>query len=92
MFWNEESIYFANLTQKFYASDRAVRATGFDLSIRYGMQGEYATNYAPTDLNTLLYQMGKDLILMLGQFGCRGKTVAEIISLTSIINERIEKW
>jgi len=90
MFWNEESIYFANLTQKFYASDRAVRATGFDLSIRYGMQGEYATNYAPTDLNTLLYQMGKDLILMLGQFGCRGKTVAEIISLTSIINERIE--
>ena len=90
MFWNEDSTYFANLTQKFYASDRAVRSTGFDLSIRYGMQGEYATNYAPTDLNTLLYQMGKDLIEILGRFGCKGRTAEEIINLTTTINERIE--
>lgn len=49
------------MTQHFYASDRAISESGFDLSQRFGQVGQLATHYAPISLNVLLYQMGNDL-------------------------------
>ncbi|WP_310619157.1 trehalase family glycosidase [Flexibacterium corallicola] len=50
-----------HLTQEYYASDRAARASGFDLSARFGKVGQWTMHYAPLSLNALLYQMSKDL-------------------------------
>lgn len=49
------------LTQLFYRSDRAVRASGYDLSGRFGYVGEWDAMYAPIDLQSLVYQFGKDI-------------------------------
>ena len=50
-----------HLTQAYYAADRAIRASGFDLSGRFGGAGEWAMNYAPISLNVLLVQMAADI-------------------------------
>ena len=52
------------LTQDFYLADRTVRASGYDLSGRYGEVGQYAADFAPVDLNSLLHQMAQDLNAM----------------------------
>ncbi len=49
------------LTQAFYAADRAIRASGFDLSARFGKEGEWAMRYAPISLNVLLLYMAEDI-------------------------------
>jgi alpha,alpha-trehalase len=49
------------LTQAYYAADRAVRASGFDLSGRFGKAGEWAMHYAPISLNVLLLRMAEDI-------------------------------
>jgi alpha,alpha-trehalase len=49
------------LTQAFYAADRAIRASGFDLSGRFGEAGEWALHYAPLCLNVLLLHMAEDI-------------------------------
>ncbi len=53
-----------NLTQAYYASDRAIRMSGFDLSGRFGVKGQYAAYALPISLNSFLYQMGKQLLLI----------------------------
>ena len=50
-----------HLTQSYYAADRAVRASGFDLSGRFGDAGQWAMHYAPISLNVLLLQMAEDI-------------------------------
>ncbi len=50
-----------HLTQAYYAADRAVRASGFDLSGRFGDAGQWAMHYAPISLNVLLLQMAEDI-------------------------------
>jgi alpha,alpha-trehalase len=68
------------LTQAFYAADRAVRASGFDLSDRFGEAGEWAMHYAPISLNTLLLQMAEDidaLSVMVGEPAGYGPQVLE---------------
>ncbi|MDP4014652.1 MAG: trehalase family glycosidase [Candidatus Nanopelagicales bacterium] len=50
-----------HLTQDFYLADRSVRASGYDLSGRYGEVGQHAADFAPVDLHTLLFQMAKDI-------------------------------
>jgi alpha,alpha-trehalase len=50
-----------HLTQTYYAADRAVRASGFDLSGRFGNAGQWAMHYAPISLNVLLLQMAEDI-------------------------------
>ena len=72
MFWDESSKYYANLTDYFYKSDRAIRCSGYDLSSRYGQEGQYAINYAPISLNTLLFKMGSDVKSLISDFGCYG--------------------
>jgi alpha,alpha-trehalase len=49
------------LTQLYYRSDRAARASGYDLSGRFGYVGEWVAMYAPVDLQALLYQFGRDI-------------------------------
>ena len=50
-----------HLTQAYYAADRAVRASGFDLSGRFGNAGQWAMHFAPISLNVLLLQMAEDI-------------------------------
>lgn len=49
------------LTPAFYKSDRSVRESGFDLSGKYGPFGVEIIDHAPIGLNTLVYQMEKDI-------------------------------
>ena len=49
------------LTQAYYSADRAVRASGFDLSGRFGEAGEWTMHYAPISLNVLLLRMAEDI-------------------------------
>ncbi|MDP3973071.1 MAG: trehalase family glycosidase, partial [Candidatus Nanopelagicales bacterium] len=51
----------SELRQLYYRSDRATRASGYDLSGRFGYAGEWDAMYAPVDLQTLVYQFGLDL-------------------------------
>jgi len=50
-----------HLTQEFYLADRTVRASGYDLSGRYGAVGQYAADFSPVALMSLLYGMAQDL-------------------------------
>jgi alpha,alpha-trehalase len=52
------------LTARFFAGDRAMRASGFDSSDRFGPHGAEADQYLPVDLNSLLYQSECDLAEM----------------------------
>ena len=88
MFWDQSSPHYAHLTEKFYAADRAIRASGYDLSGRYGAQGQHALDYAPVSLNTLLFQMGSDLKKLLDDYGCYGMTPPAIAQLISDIDSR----
>ena len=65
-----------HLTQNYYAADRAIRASGFDLSSRFGEAGQWAMHYAPISLNVLLLQMAEDidqLSTMVGQSPASGE-------------------
>lgn len=53
-----------SLNQHFFAGDRAMRESGFDTSFRFGAFSGHTTDYAPVDLNSLLYQAEKDLAWM----------------------------
>jgi alpha,alpha-trehalase len=57
------------LTEAFYAADRAIRASGFDLSGRFGEAGEWAMHYAPLSLNVLLLRMAEDIDELSGMVG-----------------------
>ena len=50
-----------DLTQHYYASDRAIRMSGFDLSGRFGVKGQYTAYSIPISFNSFLYKMGKDI-------------------------------
>lgn len=49
------------LTSRFYRGDRAMRESGFDTSFRFGPFSADTVDYAPVDLNSLLYKAEKDL-------------------------------
>lgn len=49
------------LTPLFYRGDRSMRESGFDPSNRFGQFNVDIINYNPVCLNTLLFQMEKDL-------------------------------
>lgn len=48
------------LTPHFYRGDRAMRASGFDTTDRFGPGGGDAHEYNPVELNALLYRMEMD--------------------------------
>lgn len=49
------------LTETYYRSDRTTRASGYDLSGRYGYVGQWSAMYAPIDLQALNYQSALDI-------------------------------
>ncbi|RDI41530.1 trehalase family glycosidase [Aquicella lusitana] len=57
------------LNARFYQGDRAMRESGFDISFRFGPFGADTLDYAPVDLNSLLYKAEKDLAWMSKQLG-----------------------
>lgn len=50
-----------SLTLDAFKDDRTVRESGFDLTGRFGPCGMGIRDFAPVCLNTLLWQMGKDI-------------------------------
>ncbi|KTD66888.1 alpha,alpha-trehalase [Legionella steelei] len=48
------------LTRFFYIADRTIRESGFDITAKYGPFGIGILDYAPVDLNVLLYKMERD--------------------------------
>lgn len=57
------------LSDDFYKGDRAMRESGFDVSFRFGPFSADTLDYAPVDLNSLLYKAEKDLAWMSEQLG-----------------------
>ncbi|HFD2360853.1 TPA: trehalase family glycosidase, partial [Legionella pneumophila] len=49
------------LTELFYIADRTVRESGFDITAKFGPFSAGILDYAPVDLNVLIYQMENDL-------------------------------
>lgn len=49
------------LTKKFYQGDRALRESGMDITSRFGAFGAATIDYAPVELNSLLYKAEMDL-------------------------------
>ena len=57
------------LTPLFYKGDRSMRESGFDPSDRFGNFGADVIRYAPVCLNTLLYQMEREMAQIDGLLG-----------------------
>lgn len=55
------------LSHDFYLGDRAMRESGFDTSHRFGLFSAATTDYAPVELNSLLYKAEGDLAFMCAQ-------------------------
>lgn len=49
------------LSRSFYIGDRAMRESGFDPSFRFGPFSGATEDYAPVDLNCLLYRYARDM-------------------------------
>jgi alpha,alpha-trehalase len=64
------------LTQEFYKGDRALRESGYDITFRFGPYGAGTTDYAPVELNSLLYKAETDLEWMSRKLG-REKQASE---------------
>lgn len=58
-----------SLNNQFYKGDRTMRESGFDISFRYGPFSADTSDYAPVDLNSLLYKAEKDLEWMSRELG-----------------------
>jgi alpha,alpha-trehalase len=65
----EERGRYYTLTDDFYVGDRAMRASGFDVSFRFGPYGGATHHYAPVGLNSLLYREEMDLAAMAEELG-----------------------
>jgi alpha,alpha-trehalase len=58
------------LTPDLYVGDRAVRESGFDRSARFGPFSTDIINCNSMDINSLLYQMERDMEEILTLLGC----------------------
>lgn len=76
------------LTENFYKGDRAMRESGFDTSFRFGPFSADTMNYAPVDLNSLLYKAETDLAWMSKQLGNK----AEAAKWEAIAEKRKERF
>lgn len=79
------------LSSDFYKGDRAMRESGFDVSFRFGPFSADTVNYAPVDLNSLLYKTEKDLEWMSTQLG-RKKSAQKWANLATQRREKINKY
>lgn len=63
------------LTETFFAGDRAMRESGFDTSFRFGPFSGSTEDYAPICLNALLYKYERDLAFITATLGDQGGAV-----------------
>jgi alpha,alpha-trehalase len=57
------------LTASFYQGDRAMRESGFDTTFRFGPFSGSTQDFAPIDLNALLYKYERDLAFITATLG-----------------------
>jgi alpha,alpha-trehalase len=57
------------LTASFYQGDRAMRESGFDTTFRFGPFSGSMQDFAPIDLNALLYKYERDLAFITATLG-----------------------
>jgi alpha,alpha-trehalase len=57
------------LTASFYQGDRAMRESGFDTSFRFGPFSGSTQDFAPIDLNALLYKYERDIAFINATLG-----------------------
>jgi alpha,alpha-trehalase len=57
------------LSPSFYQGDRAMRESGFDTSFRFGPFSGSTEDYAPLDLNALLYKYERDIAFIHATLG-----------------------
>ncbi len=57
------------LTPSFYQGDRAMRESGFDTSFRFGSFSGSTQDFAPVDLNALLYKYERDVAFVHATLG-----------------------
>jgi alpha,alpha-trehalase len=57
------------LSTSFYQGDRAMRESGFDTSFRFGPFSGSTEDYAPIDLNALLYKYERDIAFIHATLG-----------------------
>ena len=57
------------LTEAFFAGDRAMRESGFDTTFRFGPYSGSTTEFAPICLNALLYKYERDLAFIAATLG-----------------------
>jgi alpha,alpha-trehalase len=57
------------LTASFYQGDRAMRESGFDTSFRFGPYSGSTQDFAPVDLNALLYKYERDIAFINATLG-----------------------
>jgi alpha,alpha-trehalase len=63
------------LSAGFYLGDRAMRESGFDTTWRVGPYGGSTQQYAPVDLNSLLYRYERDLHDLALQLGMQSDAI-----------------
>ncbi len=63
------------LTESFFAGDRAMRESGFDTTFRFGPFSGSTQEYAPVCLNSLLYKYERDLAFIAATLGDRDAAV-----------------
>jgi alpha,alpha-trehalase len=64
------------LTDDFLSGDRAMRESGFDITFRFGPFGGSTQNFAPVDLNSLLFKYEHDLAFITATLGDTEAAVA----------------
>ncbi|MDE1162634.1 MAG: trehalase family glycosidase [Acidobacteriaceae bacterium] len=64
------------LTESFFAGDRAMRESGFDTSFRFGPYSGSTEEYAPSGLNALLYKYERDVAFIAATLGERDEAIA----------------
>ncbi len=62
------------LTATFYHGDRAMRESGFDTSFRFGPFSGSTDEFAPVDLNSLLYKYAMDMAKFASELGLPDQT------------------
>lgn len=79
------------LSNYFFKGDRAMRESGFDVSFRFGPFSADTLDYAPVDLNSLLYKAEKDLEWMSLKLG-KHENAKKWAALANERRERINQY
>ncbi|HEY4002415.1 MAG TPA: trehalase family glycosidase [Candidatus Xenobia bacterium] len=79
------------LTPDYYHGDRAMRASGFDVTFRFGPFSGATHHYAPVCLNSLLYKTETDLAWMAATLGKVDQS-ARWLRTAEARKEAVDRW